>query len=750
MGAVGSRYPEFTNPCAAELKSPAMTAPMHLETRRRIFLICTLATAPRLPLQGQAPELAPHFMISGLDLRYELVASRLVPVSMLPSEIAAQPTTLSSNPVDQVEVELQVTGQNWSSHHAKKLIGGEPGTGLIYEGQRSEGTPLGEHITLIQKSPDSDLEVDSHYLFFNGIPVVRRWVRLINRGKTEFGIEHLSSAMLYSFMDFGDAPLESKTRIIYANNSWMSEGQWHSMTPSQLGFSENGLFNLSAITFGNIGSWSTMEYLPMGMVQNTQLGVTWFWQIEHNGAWHWEISNTRDRSSYLYLGGPDALYSQAWKSLRPGDAYESVPVAIGCLKGGFDDAIAALTAYRRAACLQPHEDNKQCPVIFNDYMNCLLGDPTADKETPLISAAAAAGCEYYVIDAGWYAELKENWWETVGLWQPSKTRWPNGLKEVLEQIRAKGMIPGLWLEIEVAGIKSALSNKPDEWFFCRHGKRVIDNGRYFLDFRNPEVRAYADSVVDRLVTDYGVGYIKLDYNVDALLGTELGSDSAGQGLLAHERAYLDWIDRVHGRYPHLVLENCGSGGGRMDYAMLSHHQLQSSSDQEDYRKYPSIASGTMGAVLPEQLGNWSYPRAGGNPDEASFNMVNAMLGRIILSGDLARLSEDSRREVLDGIRIYKETIRPLIPFAAPFFPIGLPSMADTTSPVAVGIRQSGQAFISVWRLAGQNLVRIPNPGGQRVNLVYPVNLGIAVQTSGAFIEITFPRPYMAALLALSQ
>jgi len=68
------------------------------------------------------------------------------------------------------------------------------------------------------------------------------------------------------------------------------------------------------------------------------------------------------------------------------EAYESVPVAIGCIKGGFDDAIAALTAYRRAACLQPHEDNTQCPVIFNDYMNCLLGDPTADKETPLITA----------------------------------------------------------------------------------------------------------------------------------------------------------------------------------------------------------------------------------------------------------------------------------------------------------------------------------------------------------------------------
>jgi alpha-galactosidase len=86
-------------------------------------------------------------------------------------------------------------------------------------------------------------------------------------------------------------------------------------------------------------------------------------------------------------------------------------------------------------------------VIFNDYMNCLEGDPTTAKELPLIDAAAAAGCEYFVIDAGWYAELSEDWWGSVGAWQPSKTRWPGGLQQVLDRIRGKGMVPGLWLEL---------------------------------------------------------------------------------------------------------------------------------------------------------------------------------------------------------------------------------------------------------------------------------------------------------------
>jgi alpha-galactosidase len=157
----------------------------------------------------------------------------------------------------------------------------------------------------------------------------------------------------------------------------------------------------------------------------------------------------------------------------------------------------------------------------------------------------------------------------VGLWQPSKTRWaPGGLKEVLDRIHSRGMVPGFWLEPEVVGIRSPLKDKPDAWFFMRHGRRVIDHSRFLLDMRNPQVRAYLDAVVDRMVGDYGVGYIKMDYNVDGLEGTELRADSFGQGLLENNRALLSWHDGVLNRHPDLTIENCGSGGGRMEYAML--------------------------------------------------------------------------------------------------------------------------------------------------------------------------------------
>ena len=67
-----------------------------------------------------------------------------------------------------------------------------------------------------------------------------------------------------------------------------------------------------------------------------------------------------------------------------------------------------------------------------------------------------------------------------------------------------------------------------------------------------------------------------------------GSDSLGDGLLSHNRAYLSWLEGEMKKYPEVIWENCASGGLRMDYALLSRMDIQSVSDQEDYRKMAVI------------------------------------------------------------------------------------------------------------------------------------------------------------------
>lgn len=677
-----------------------------------------------------------------LIFSFDVRSGRLRQRRLIPSDV-----TVSDNSPG-VEVALQCSGEN-SPDQGMKSGMGQPGARLLFTGKREEPTTRGKRLVCAHTDSELGLHVESVYEAFDGFLAVRRYSRVTNEGTSPVGIEFLSSAMLHGLAD--PQYYDRELRIHVAFNSWMSEGQWHALRPSEMGFVENERTSWSEAQAGSTGSWSTERYLPMAMAENTRLGLTWFWQIEHNGSWYWEISNVSARDNYAddiyaYLGGPDDLHSAAWKNLKPGETYETVPVAIGCVRGGFGEAVEALTRYRRAVCLKNSQGNSRCPVIFNDYMNCLWGDPTEAKELPMIAAAAKAGCEYFVIDAGWYADLHEDWSQTIGAWQPSTTRWPHGLRLVLDQIRGAGMIPGLWLEPEVAGAKSVLAQKPDNWFLMRHGKRVFKNSRLLLDLRNPEVRSYLDQVIARLVNEYGVGYIKMDYNVDSLQGTELNADSFGQGLLEHNRAHLAWLDATLNRYPDLVIENCGSGGGRMDYAMLSRLQIQSMTDQEDYLKLPAILVGASAAVLPEQLAIWSYPLANADAEQASFNMVTAMMCRIHQSGRLDALSPQASAQVTEGIRIYKEILRKHIPAAVPFYPLGTSDVTNREMPIALGMRTPEQSLLAVWRIDSPATIKVPM-ASREPKLVYPTNLGINVTTVSGAVNIEFPRTHMACLIS---
>lgn len=721
---------------------------------RRTFLISSgaagLGALLAAPDTGHAAEVSPleNFSWNSGQLQFEfsVAEGRLRQHILLPSGVQAPSELMRSAGV---EVGLLCSGED-SPDSGMKQSGGSPGQRLQFSAKEEQRSDRGGTLLLRHTDGELRLDVESLYESFDGLPVVRRSVRITNSGEGHVGVEYLSSAMLHGLAD--PVHYEHELRIWVAYNSWMAEGQWHSFRPSELGFVENMRTSWSQASAGSVGSWSTEKFLPMAIVENTRLGVAWFWQIEHNGSWYWEVSNLAERSIrasdvYAYLGGPDQLHSQAWKNLKPQETYRTVPVAIGCVRGGFSEAVQALTRYRERICVRKREAQPlTCPVIFNDYMNCLWGNPSEEKELPLIDAAAAAGCEYFVIDAGWYAEQNEDWSSTVGLWQPSKTRWPHGIRFVLDRIREKGMIPGLWLEPEVAGKHSVLSAKPDTWFFMRHGQRVVKNSRLLLDFRNPEVRSYLDSVIERLVNEYGVGYIKMDYNTDTLEGTSQNADSLGQGLLEHNRAVLSWLDGLLDRYPKLVIENCGSGGGRMDYGMLSHTQLQSCTDQEEYLRLPAIATGASAGVVPSQLAVWSYPRAGADQDQASFNMVTAMLLRIHQSGHLGVLDASAAAQVKNGIRIYKEIIREHIPEAVPFYPLGMPDVTNSYNPIALGIVSPKRTFVALWRMDGDAEVRLAGlPGTPR--LLYPQDLGIAMSQSGAECVVKFPRPRMGCILS---
>lgn len=643
-------------------------------------------------------------------------------------------------------VELQVTGENQDDHHGEKHTGTAPANRLKYSELRDLTNEHGRKIELELHDADR-LTVVCHYQLYGTAAVIRCWTEVTCRAGEPVGLEYVSSFSLNGLGLNCPEGWQDALRLHIPHSTWFAETQWTDQTLTQLGYQQVSGASMHRITRGATGSWSASNCLPMGAVHNTATGEVWGWQIEACGSWHWELAELGD-SLYLQLSGPTENENHWWKQLAPGETFTSIPAAVAITSGSAENAWRELTTYRRAM-RRPHPDLESLPIIFNDYMNCLMGDPTTEKLLPLIDAAADAGCEVFCIDSGWYDS--GFWWDKVGEWQPSADRFPgDGIQVPIQAIRDKGMVPGLWLEIEVMGTKCPLASRvPDDWFFTRHGKRIIDHGRYQLDFRNPAVRAHADAVVDRLVGDWGIGYIKNDYNIQIGPGTERDADSFGDGLLQHNRAFISWLSDVQDRYPDLILEACASGGMRMGYGFLETCAIQSSSDQMDYRKYASIAANCPSIVAPEQCGIWSYPLRDGDREEVIFNMINAMLGRIHQSGHLPELTPERRALVHEGLAYYK-TIRTDLKRALPIWPLGLGRMCDGWH--ALGLETSERLHLAVWRThstQAEQTLHLAKYTGRKMDIRcgYPSDVDSCWDwhPEAGTLTVTFPESDMARL-----
>ena len=651
-------------------------------------------------------------------------------------------------------VELQVSGIDRPlERHGNKYTVTAPGYRLKFKDFTDTNNSLGRLLEITSFDEPTGLETVSHFQFYRGTSAVRCYTTITNKGNESYNLEYVSSFALTGIEKEGLKTQDEKIKIGICHNSWQRELQWKFYTPEELGIGlcqpvkEQHSSKVIGVT--NVGNWSAKEYIPMGYVENTETNSALMWQIEHNGSWHWEISD-REGHLYLQLSGPSEIESHWCKTLSPGESFESVPVAVTAVNGGFDEAVGELTKYRRII-RRKNTDNKKLGVIFNDYMNCLWGKPTAEEEFPLIDAAAEAGCEYYCIDAGWYAD--GDWWDEVGEWKESSVRFPDGLKKVTDYIRKKGMIPGLWLEIEVMGINCPIAeNFDDSCFFTRHGKRVFDRSRWQLDFTNPKVIAHADSIIDKLVKEYGAGYIKMDYNIEPGIGTENNPDSVGEGLRLHEKAYLNWLDGIFEKYPDLIIENCSSGGLRMDYAMLSRYSIQSTSDQDNYVNYCTIAANSPSALCPEQSAVWAYPMTDGDEESTVFNMINAMLLRIHQSGHLAKIPENQRELVKEAISVYKK-IRKDIKFALPFWSLGLSSFSDNW--ISLGLKTENVAYLAVWRRGGsEDICTLPldflKGKDATMECIYPsFNKNKYELNKSAFSASVELKPFTARLFRIS-
>lgn len=577
----------------------------------------------------------------------------------------------------------------------------------------------GEELRVAMRHPVHGISITVVFRSFGAVAAVRSWVIAKNDGPAPVILTDLSSAFLGGITSIPGHDV----LLHHCRQTWEGEAQWQSMDARSAGLVRTSVHpDTGSFRIASTGSFTTSTHWPIVGVEDRTAGSCWFAVSEASSSWLLEIARA---SGWADEGGTHVLHATAanerhlgwWKELAPGEEFETEPATVGAVAGGIQEAAQALTLYRRAS--NPATSKKRPPCIFfNDYMNCLWGNPTVERLEPLIDAAADVGCEGFCIDAGWFGPRNEPFGAHFGTWQPSNDRFGDaGLEGIITRIRDRGMIPGLWLEIEVCDPKSNLAGRPDYWFIQRHGKRVLSNSRLFFNFAEPQVRTHFHAVIDRLVA-MGVGFFKNDYNECIGVGHDAHGGAPAEGLQQHARGFLQFIDEVKTRHPELLLESCSSGAMRSDQGILSHFDIQSTSDQEIYWYYPSIVEGSLALMLPEGAGFWSYPcphlfmdkgndavldtpefrAAMKDGEQTVFNMVTGLSGTLYLSGRIDKADDANQWLIAEGVSIAKE-LRDFYPNAIPIWPLGFHGIHDETCWNCVGhwCETGGILVLSLWR-----------------------------------------------------
>ncbi len=642
-------------------------------------------------------------------------------------------------------VQVQIAGENKGTHMGAKMVRSSESKDIKYVSHAVDDNRL----TIVQDSVN--VRCETVFEAYDDTNALR--VHTVVTNITDFPIvlEEVSALCITGIGDKNDPDNMRFTDFLQSHHA---ECQPRTRNFRELGLCGGKSESQQRVAGCNVGSWSTKELLPMGILEDRKNGNFLMFQIESNSSWYYEISDTLDKY-YLYLGGPNYPFGGWFKTLKPGESYTTPYTAIAFGKD-LNDVIGNMTMYRRhIAGVSPADS--ALPAIFNEYMHLSWDSPTAENTAKYAPVVAKTGVEYYVIDCGWHNEEDgDKVYPFVGHWKESKARFPEGVRKTTDYIRSLGMKPGLWIEPEIIGVQcqEMLDYYDDDCFFQRHGKRLSVMNRHFIDYRNPKVREYMTETIRRMVEDYGAEYIKCDYNQDCGIGTDLNAENPGVGLAEASNAFLDWIQEMIRKYPNVVFEGCSSGGMRMDYKTLSTYSLVSTSDQTDYMLYPYIAGNILAAVIPEQAAVWSYPVASDcekgedvSDNRIVINMINSFLGRMHLASHLDFLNEHQMDLIRDGVAYYN-TLSEMKKAALPYFPLGFTTFGEKL--VCAGLKNDNRVYLAIWNLKNAGSAHIPF--AEKIvdaKIAYPSNPSAFLCANDRGLDVVFPQSPCAVFVEVT-
>lgn len=420
-----------------------------------------------------------------------------------------------------------------------------------------------EVVIYTYSEPSGGLSVECTLTLFYDFPAVEWVLNFTNEASKNSAIIEKACAIDCSFacMDSGKFTLHhSKGSNAERSDFWpfdelLQQGKNVYLTPSGGRSSDN-----TALPFFNI---------EMPGKQGLMVAVGW------TGKWFADVCLNQNTSVSL-KSGMENLSTY----LLPDEKIRTPRICLLFWKD--DDRMAGHNQFRRF--ILAHHSRKidgkfaEYPISGSfDY-----GDPapcgeyeclTEEMAVALIKRYRQFGIlpELFWLDAGWYTGcngLKEDgqWWKNVGNWSVEKERFPNGLKPVADAAHAVGSKFMVWFEPERVRPKTQLDSEHPEWLI-----KIQNNDNYLLDLGNKDALSWLTNHIIGLLEKEGIDYYRQDFNFDPFPYWKANDKPNRIGIseIRHiEGLYAFW-DSLLVHFPNLLIDNCASGGRRIDLETTS-------------------------------------------------------------------------------------------------------------------------------------------------------------------------------------
>lgn len=179
--------------------------------------------------------------------------------------------------------------------------------------------------------------------------------------------------------------------------------------------------------------------------------------------------------------------------------------------------------------------------------------------------------ELFWLDAGWYTgcgwdKEKGEWWQNVGNWSVDKERFPNGLRPVADAVHAVGAKFMVWFEPERVRQGTQLDKEHPEWLTKLKGK-----DDFLFDLGNADARNWITNHISDIIRKEGIDYYRQDFNFDPMPYWESSNKPGRIGIpeIRHIEGLYAYWDSLLVRFPNLLIDNCASGGRRIDLETTS-------------------------------------------------------------------------------------------------------------------------------------------------------------------------------------